>query len=62
MADDILDKNLIKNNKENAKLYHKIIKHRNHLHKTESFYMKFLISNNIDKYYIDNDTMIIQLK
>ena len=61
IADDILDKNLIKN-KENAKLYQKIIKHRNYLHKTECFYMKFLISNNIDKYFIDNDTMIIQLK
>ena len=62
MADDILDKNLIKNNKVNTKLYQKIIKHRNYLHKTECFYMKFLISNNIDKYFIDNDTMIIQLK
>lgn len=61
MADDILDKNLIKN-KENSKLYQKIIKHLNYLHKTESFYMKFLISNNIDKYYIDSDSMIIQLK
>ena len=61
MADDILDKNLIKN-KENSKLYQKIIKHRNYLHKTESFYMNFLISNNIDKYYIDSDSIIIQLK
>jgi hypothetical protein len=61
MTDDILDKNLLKN-KENAKTYQKIIKHRNYLHKTETFYMKFLISNNIDKYFIDNDTMIIQLK
>jgi hypothetical protein len=62
MTDDILAKNIIKNNKENAKIYQKIIKHRNYLHKTESFYMKFLISNNIDKYLIVNDTMIIQLK
>jgi hypothetical protein len=62
MTDDILNKNLLKNNKENAKLYNKIIKHRNYLHKTESFYMKFLITNNIDKYYFDNDAMIIQLK
>ena len=62
MADDILDKNLIKNNKVNTKLYQKIIKHRNYLHKTECFYMNFLISNNIDKYIIDKDTMIIQLK
>jgi len=62
MTDDILAKNIIKNNKENANIYQKIIKHRNYLHKTESFYMKFLISNNIDKYLIVNDTMIIQLK
>jgi len=62
MTDDILAKNIIKNNKENAKIYQKIIKHRNYLHKTESFYMKFLIRNNIDKYLIVNDTMIIQLK
>ena len=62
MTDDILVKNIIKNNKENAKIYQKIIKHRNYLYKTESFYMKFLISNNIDKYLIVNDTMIIQLK
>jgi hypothetical protein len=61
MADDILDKNLLKN-KENAKSYQKIIKHRNYLHKTETFYMNFLISNNIDKFIIENDTMIIQLK
>ena len=62
MSDDILDKNFIKNNKVNTKLYQKIIKHRNYLHKTECFYMNFLISNNIDKYIIDKDTMIIQLK
>jgi hypothetical protein len=62
MTDDILVKNIIKNNKENAKIYQKIIKHRNYLHKTEYFYIKFLIRNNIDKYLIVNDTMIIQLK
>lgn len=61
ISSDILDKNLVKN-KENTKLYQKIIKHRNYLHKTECFYMKFLISNNIDKYIIDNNTIIIQLK
>lgn len=61
MSDDILEKNLVKN-KKNTKLYQKIIKHHNYLHKTECFYMKFLISNNIDKYIIDNDTIIIQLK
>jgi hypothetical protein len=62
MTDDILVKNIIKNNKENAKIYQKIIKHRNYLHKTEYFYIKFLIRNNIDKYLIVDDTMIIQLK
>ena len=62
MNDETLDKNLIKIKNENAKLYRTILRQRGYVNKTESYYIHFEIRNIIDKFVIENNTMIIRLK
>jgi hypothetical protein len=60
--DETLDKNLIKIKNENAKLYRTILRHRGYVNKTEGYYIHYEIRNIIDKFVIENNTMIIRLK
>jgi len=62
MTEYTLDKNLLQIKKENPQLYTKITKQRLRVNKTECCYINFERHNIIDRFIIQNNAMIIQLK